>query len=383
MKPRVLLLSQEVHPIPPVKGAAVEQWIDAVARGMKRFEPHVVGPVHPERPDEEVSDGVHHRRIRVGALYHRLFRKITRWDPHSYIERVIDHARSFSPAIVHLHNAPHFVPALRRGFPGAKLILHLHNQKALPAGLEFDCLAACSDFIRRWYEQQRLRCASYATIRNGVDCRRFQPKWNLPDRGAAARRRHGIPADKRVILLVGRISPEKGTDLAVDAFRLLDPERYHLVLVGEWPEGDPLRNDRVVFARALKEKLRGLAATCIDTVAPAAMPEIYPVGDLLVIPSRFEAFSMVAIEGMAAGVPVLALRRGGMVEYMVDGENARLLDADAAPGAFAAAIEELVADPEPAERLARNAREMVERRFGWEKVVDETEALYRNLLEKK
>jgi len=74
MKPRVLFLAQEVHPIPPLKGAAVEQWIDAVAHLLTRYEAHVISVPHPARPDEEFDGRVRYHRIRVGRVYNRLFR---------------------------------------------------------------------------------------------------------------------------------------------------------------------------------------------------------------------------------------------------------------------------------------------------------------------
>ena len=154
MKPRVLMMSQEVHPIPPVKGAAVEQWIDAVAHRLKEYEPHVVSVPHPDRPDEEVADNVHYRRIRMGRVYKRLFRKLTRIDPWSYTDRVIRHARSIGPSIVHVHNAPQFVDAIAAGLPDTKMILHMHNEKNHPVHATVDALAGCSAYIRDWYRSR-------------------------------------------------------------------------------------------------------------------------------------------------------------------------------------------------------------------------------------
>jgi UDP-N-acetylglucosamine:(glucosyl)LPS alpha-1,2-N-acetylglucosaminyltransferase len=379
--PSVLMLSQEVHPIPPLKGAAVEQWIDTVAHRLSGFVPHVVSVPHPRLPDTEVVGGVRYQRIRMGALYNRLFRKITRLDPYSYVDRIVAYAESVRPDIVHVHNAPQFVPALRAGLPGARLLLHMHNEKPVRSLPALDALCGCSRYISDWFRAQGVQARRFAQLPNGVDVEAFRPA--APPARAAARSRFEVPQDRFAVLYVGRISPEKGPDLLVEAMRRLDPARFHLVLAGEWPRGDPRRSARVVFAESLRARLAGMPVSVLGHFAPEAMPEIYRAGDLLVVPSRFEEpFSMVAIEAMASGLPVLALAKGGMKEYMVDGENARVLPADADAAALAAGIESAAAaPPERLADLARAARSLVESRFTWAHVARSTERLYREILQ--
>lgn len=381
MSGRVLLLSQEVHPLPPTKGAAVEQWIEAVAHRLSRHEPHLVSVPHPSRPDCETDGGVHYRRIRMSVLYKRLFRKLTRLDPWSYIDRVLHYARAIRPAIVHVHNAPQFVDALREGLPQARIILHMHNEKAHAVRHRVDALAGCSAYIRNWYEARRFPADRFVVLDNGVD---LAAHASVREAQAmqAMRQRHAIPGDKFVVLYVGRISPEKGPDLAVQALQRLDRERFHLMLVGEWPQGDPRRSERVRFAQGLREQLAGLSHTLVDSVPPSQMPGMYALGDLLLIPSRFEEpFSMVAIEAMAAGLPVMALAKGGMTEYMVDQCNALVLPAASSAEAISRAIGEAASQPERLRSLAGEARLLVTQRFGWDRVAAATESLYDQVLQ--
>ena len=383
LQPTVLMLSQEVHPIPPLKGAAVEQWIDAVAQRMKTYRPVLVSPPHPLRPLRETVGGVAYERVAMGTLYKRLFRKITRLDPWPYIQRVVQRARPYAPTVLHIHNAPGFVKPLHKAFPEATLILHMHNEKALPPDLPVDCLVGCSDYICRWFAEQVQweRQPQFHRVRNGVNLEQFVPRWDLAPALLAERRvQYGIPTDKINLLYVGRISPEKGPDTLVEAFRELDPARFHLTLVGEWPEGDPQRNGRVLFARALQEKLAGLPITVLGCLSPDQVSLIYPLGDLMVIPSRFEEpFSMVAIEAMASGVPLMALRRGGMVEYLRDGENACLLPASTTASELASAIRAASQSGEQLLNQARVAQALVAREYTWDTVVSETEALFEAL----
>lgn len=378
MTRRVLLLSQAVHCIPPLTGAAVEQWIDAVAHRLGDWEGHVVSVPHPQRPDDESEGGVRYHRVRIGRLYRRLFQKLTRLDPWSYTDRIIAYAKRIRPDIIHVHNAPQFVDALRKGIPQAKLVLHMHNEKKTSFVSPVDMFVGCSDYIAHWFSECGTPAGSFATLPNGVDVERFSPR---PEVRALLSPRFGIPQERFVVSYVGRISPEKGLDLLVEAFRYLPADRYHLVVAGEWPRGDARTNDRVAYAEGLRQALAGLPATVIGDFPPEQMPDIYRLGDLLVIPSRFEEpFSMVAIEGMASGLPVLALRRGGMAEYMIDGQNARVLDPASDARALAEAVAACADDVEGSRRRATAARQMVEQRFTWSEVAAATEALYERLL---
>lgn len=376
----VLMLSQEVHPIPPVKGAAVEQWIDAVARRCVRYRPLVVSVPHPERPDEETDGNVTYRRIRMGRVYKRLFRKLTRLDPWSYCDRIVAFARPHAPAIVHIHNAPQFVDALHRGLPGARIVLHMHNEKATRCASRVDVLIGCSRYIKEWFHaDEGIPAARYGVLPNGVDTLRFTPVATAVR--SELRARLGLPDDRVLVLYSGRISPEKGPDLLVDAFKELDPARFHMVLAGEWPKGDPVASQRVAFAESLRSRCRGLPLTVLGALAPEAMVDVYRAADLLVVPSRFEEpFSMAAIEAMACGVPVLALAKGGMVEYMKSGENAILLPASTDSGALAEAIRRLAGDASLREQLGVAGRALVLAKFDWARVAEETERLYGELL---
>jgi glycosyltransferase involved in cell wall biosynthesis len=374
-KPRALMLSQEVHPIPPLKGAAVEQWIYSVSRRLSGYEGHVVSVPHPYRPDEETADGVHFKRVRIGAAYNRLFRKLTRLDPYSYVDRVVRHARAIAPEIVHLHNAPQFADALIRKLPAARVILHMHNEKSDEVRSRIPALVGCSAYIRDWYATRGLLASRFSVLDNGVDVSAYPVRHS--DFMHTMRRRHGIPEDRFILLYVGRISPEKGPDLAALAMRRLDPRQYHLVVVGEWPEGNPEKSERVRFAQELKSLLGCVPATVLGSIPPDEMPGIYALGDLLIIPSRFEEpFSMAAIEAMAAGLPVLAVRKGGMSEYMEDGSNAFLLDPNASAQEVAAAVNNIAQDRGKRSRIASAARMMVQARFDWSRVAAATERLY-------
>lgn len=179
----------------------------------------------------------------------------------------------------------------------------------------------------------------------GVDLGRFRPG----DR-AAARRRLGLPPGVPVLLYVGRLDREKNLDFLLETFqRVADCHRtVRLLLVGRGSQEAALRRraarlgagDRVAF---------------VGGVAPAAVAPYYQAADLFVFASTTETQGLAVLEAMATGLPVVAVRAGGVDEALVDGVSGRL--APEASADFAAAVLELLRDDGLARKLAAGARE--------------------------
>ena len=185
----------------------------------------------------------------------------------------------------------------------------------------------------------------YRVVPNGIDLARF-----------AVERR---PVPGRV-LCVARLAPQKRPDLLVRAFRRIDGE---LQLVGD----GPLRADveRLIAELGLAERVRLLGAR--DDV-----PELRAEASCVALASDYEGCPLTVLEAMAAGVPVVATRVGGVPELIDDGRTGLLVP----PGdeeALAAAIARALADPGG---LGAAAREVARRRFSRERMASEIEAVY-------
>jgi glycogen(starch) synthase len=117
----------------------------------------------------------------------------------------------------------------------------------------------------------------------------------------------------------------------------------------------------------------------LGRVSDALLHALYARADLFVHATRFEGSSLVTLEAMAHGLPVVATRAGGIPDKVQDGQTGRLV----APGdvaALADAIRDLSASPSERERLGAAGREHVRQRFAWPVLVDRTLALYEQLL---
>jgi len=167
-------------------------------------------------------------------------------------------------------------------------------------------------------------------------------------------------------LVAGRLSPEKGIDVAIRAVGLL--EGCHLDIAGTGPEEPRLR--RIANAEAPgRVRFHGL-------VSKQEVQRMMLDAGLLLAPSRwYENQPMVVLEALAMGVPVVASRLGGMPELVEAGATGDLVPANDHT-ALAAAMAPFVADPGHGYAMRRRAREMIETGFSPRLHLERVHALY-------
>jgi glycosyltransferase involved in cell wall biosynthesis len=171
-----------------------------------------------------------------------------------------------------------------------------------------------------------------------------------------------------VVGAAGRFSREKGFDVLVRALALLPG--VNAVLVGDGPQ------------RAELERLAGelgvgdrLAITSWIPDARAYLPSL----DLLVVPSRFEAFPLVVPEGMLAGLATVASDVGSVSEAVIEGETGLLVPPED-PEALAEAVRRLLADPEARSAMGKRAVAVARERFTATAMAHAFESLYAEVL---
>jgi glycosyltransferase involved in cell wall biosynthesis len=187
-----------------------------------------------------------------------------------------------------------------------------------------------------------------------------------PELRPDARSHLGVGDAELVVGGIGRVHEQKGWDVLCRAATMVRdraPE-VEFVVVGDGPE-------REAFAgRAECSPVRFVG------YEPNAS-SLLGAFDMLAVPSRWEGFGRVAVEGMLAGVPVIAAGVGGLVEVV--GEAGLLVPAEK-PEPLAEAILELARDPDRRRGLGANGRRRAVERFSTERMLDEIEALYARLL---
>jgi glycosyltransferase involved in cell wall biosynthesis len=236
-----------------------------------------------------------------------------------------------------------------------------------------DLIIAISDHIARFTVSRGVRHPSRVRrVYHGVE----PPLTRALERqGQLIRQELGVRPDDFLVGNVGRLALQKGQRHLIGAMPLLLERvpRAHAVIAGG---GD------------LEEYLRDLVsevgvAERVHVLGPRKdVPALMHAMDVFAMPSIWEGFGLVLLEAMAAGRPIVASRVATIPEVVLDGETGLLVPAGD-PLALADALARLAADPDLASQFGEAGRERVRRQFSIEKMVGDTELLYRELLEER
>jgi D-inositol-3-phosphate glycosyltransferase len=216
-------------------------------------------------------------------------------------------------------------------------------------------------------------------ISPGVDTDRFHP---IPKE--TAKERIAICPECCIILFVGRIEPLKGIDNLMRAIALVMECRPEL---REWVRvpiigGDPdliHEADEMVRLQELREEL-GIedVVTFLGARDQDMLQYYYSAAEMVVMPSDYESFGMVALEAMACGTPVIASDVGGLAILVKDGRTGYRVPARD-PKALAAKITRLLTNKGLRRRIGHRAACWAEA-YAWPRIADKIEALYHEML---
>jgi D-inositol-3-phosphate glycosyltransferase len=214
----------------------------------------------------------------------------------------------------------------------------------------------------------------------GVDRSRFRPIDPLEAKAFL-----GVPAEKRLILFVGRIEPLKGVDTLLRAMRTVAEEcggcdGLTVAIVGGDVDVPP---EQMSAEMARLHKLRadlGIEdlVTFLGKRGQETLPYYYSAAEVVVMPSHYESFGMVALEAMACGTPVIASRVGGLRFSVVHGYTGLHVPVGNAD-ALAAALLKVLKNDALRWELAGNSRRMAQQ-FGWPTIARQVVDLYGQVL---
>jgi glycosyltransferase involved in cell wall biosynthesis len=314
-----------------------------------------------------------------GVTYH--FLKCRTRLPFKHLEfqhRVVRELRKRSDDVLHFHSQPE--GAWMSKAVGARKVLsydffqfrggretplyHLYK-RALRC---FDLLLPCSRYCLE--ESQSFWSFPASKLRilyNGVNTQQFRP-----DPEAAARERERLGIDKKVMLYVGRVCEQKGSDVLLHAAARLRERRRDVQLVIAGPIGQfGLKDDPEGWVERI-EKVGGLY---LGPVEESRLNAIYNLADVFVMPTRAnEMFGMAAVEAQACGKPVVSSDSGGLKEVVPSSCGARFPVGDAAR--MADEVERLMDDAELYAACSANAR-INAATYDWARICDTCDDLYR------
>jgi D-inositol-3-phosphate glycosyltransferase len=196
----------------------------------------------------------------------------------------------------------------------------------------------------------------------------------------------GIPKEDRMVLFVGRIEPLKGVGTlirAMSCLRIKDIERpAYLAVIG----GDPN-----VPMEQMSAEMRRLQSLCEDLCMDRmvvflgkrgqdTLPYYYSAADVLVMPSHYESFGMVALEAMACGTPVVASQVGGLAFLIQDGVTGfHVPDQD--EDALCDRLTRILGDSSLRKKMGQAAADYA-RSYSWGQIAGQVNKTYEQLLEK-
>ena len=222
-----------------------------------------------------------------------------------------------------------------------------------------DCVMVNSRAVAAELAEHKLPIRALNVVPNGVDLTRFSVVGPAPRSGT--------------ILLVGRLVAQKGVDIALRALVavLSRCPKARLVVAGD--------GDQALYLQRTARYL-GISSH-VDFVGwqtGHALVALYQQANVVVVPSRYEPFGLVALEAMACGRPVVASAAGGLAEIVADSETGFLVP-PADDLRLAQRIAQLLLDYDTATRLGLAARQRAES-YGWDSIAARTEQIYGRLV---
>ena len=213
----------------------------------------------------------------------------------------------------------------------------------------------------------------------GVDVCHFYP---IP--ADEAKMYVGLKPEDRMVLFVGRIEPLKGVDTLIQAMSCLQLKEknrpVHLAIIGGDPGASP---EEMTAEMARLQKLCDDLAVDQTVVFLGKrdqdkLPYYYSAAQLVVMPSHYESFGMVALEAMACGTPVIASEVGGLAYLVRDGETGFTIP-DQEPEALCDKISWLLNDKQLHETMSQRAVEYAQD-YAWEKIARQIVEVYEGLV---
>ena len=317
----------------------------------------------------------------------------TLWAFPGYAATVAGHVRRRQPDVVHTHIFDQFLPLLRRAAPNARLVLHMHDHSQVLWDREVvgrhlsraDLVVGCSNFVAGHVRERFPHLAErVVAIPNATA---------IPDQ----HQHQTSYREETEILFAGRLSPDKGVHVLIDAFNRVHAEYpgTRLTLVGPtavspWsfidPKGeDPLFSelrrfyhgqDYSAYLRTLPSPDAAKHVRFVGAVPHPDMGRFYDDSDILVLPSIWnEPFGLPVIEAMARSIPVVTTTRGAFPEIVEHGTSGLMVE----PGdsdALATALGALIADEGMRTRMGAAARERASAKFSWDRYVAQWQVVY-------
>ncbi|MEC0237673.1 glycosyltransferase family 4 protein [Paenibacillus kribbensis] len=369
-RPKVAVVTPGSFVIPSPRSSSVERVIACmVPLASHVLQAQIYGIKGTETPDHGDVDGVPCMRYTRGA---------------GYIPEVIADLKRWSPAVVDVHNRPTAAHAIREALPDSRVVLTLHSTTFIrePHLKREDIgrllLPLDRIVVNSAYLGASVAANSPAVVRErivvnnlGIHPGDFLPRWTPVGEAVRAARLDDFGwSGRRIVLYAGRLMPGKGVHRLLQALRRVVracPDVLLLIAGSAYYGHDRLTPYTASLRRQMRKLRLEKHVRFLDYVPHPALASLYQLADVAVVPSvEDEAFGLVNLEAMAAEMPVVASRIGGIPEVVRHGETGWLVDPSPGEREMAAAIIGLLRQTGLRRRMGEAGLGEVRRRFLWQ-----------------
>ena len=245
-----------------------------------------------------------------------------------------------------------------------------------------DAITAISGYLAEFAGRLNKK-ASVFVVPNGVDLEKFEKGKSI-----------NKSQEEKIIITVSRLVKKNGIDILIKAIKELKiktaiPQRaagfaepstsnYELLIIGDGKERKKL--ERLVEKLDIVEKVKFLGNIPNDKI-----PEYLVKADVFVRPSRSEGLGTAFLEAMAARVPIIGTRVGGIPDFLIDpstssGQATGLFCGLNDPKNLAEKITLILNDKNLRNKLVENGRKMVEQKYSWDKIAEQMKRVYDKII---
>jgi glycosyltransferase involved in cell wall biosynthesis len=377
---------------PPRLVGGISRHVEGLSNALVQMgnEVHVITLDFPKTPSYEENEGVHIHRVPVETpatdfsswvfLFNHFFEK--------RVGNIVN--RSGPPDILHIHDWLTVVSGVSlKHLLRRPLIMTFHSTEIMRSSgkrsigsdmisslewwgaYESTSVIGVSKYMKNHVESIfNLPANKVKMIYNGIDLSKFKIKVDKN----VIRNKLGINLSDKIILAVGRLTWQKGFDILINSFPkiLAEIPQAKLVIIGNGYMRIELENlaqknevlDKVIFP---------------GFVSDHELVSYLRSSDVLVIPSRFEPFGMVALEGMCSNIPTVVSGIEGLSEIIRDQVDGLFVDPNNL-GSVAQAVLKILKDPVNSQNMVINAMKRVNK-FSWKSIAKKTFQTYDKSME--
>ncbi|HEY9786528.1 MAG TPA: glycosyltransferase family 4 protein [Candidatus Obscuribacterales bacterium] len=376
---------------PPRVIGGLARVVAALSKELARldWEVHVVTADHPGTPEHETAEGVHVHRVKTQTDMTPDFLTWVHRLNLGLLQYAIQIQRKTPFSIVHAHDwmVTDAAWVMKSGY-GIPLVATIHATEAgrmhgihndlsryihqMEWRLTFESWEIIVNSHHMHGELQRLFSVpkdKIVVIPNGTDPDVFDFAFDpLPMRSKFAGHH------EQIVLYVGRLVTEKGVQVLLDAIpkvvSAMPGTKFLIVGTGYYMDHLKWQAHHLGVAHHVQ---------FLGYVNDEELKHLYKIANVVCIPSLYEPFGIVALEGMAAGVPVVTSDAGGLTDFVEHGVTGITTYAGDS-NSLAWGLLEVLRDPGLAERISKDAHEKVHHIYNWKVIARRTEELYDKVL---